>query len=236
MPNRKLTTTHKLNIALSLFAFGLFVVNQFMVLSGSALDLHGQTGAVILTGFLACGILVQFSKFIEGHRHWFDVIVTVVFLAAHVVAEITIWIRTQILSVGIPEALPLYIVGLYWLVGAFDILLLFFPREVRLFSDGYADPYARISELESELALAQQAQAFAEQSQSERSANVVRLQYERQCERCGKVFAAETKRGAINALAAHRRYCPGVPSTEGRENGNRAIEVAEEEAAFSNGE
>jgi hypothetical protein len=163
--------------------------------------------------------------------------VTVLLLAAHVVAEITIWIRTQILSVGIPEALPLYIVGLYWLVGAVDILLLFLPREVRLFSDGYADPYARISELESELALAQQAQAFAEQSQSERTASVVRLQYERQCERCGKVFAAETKRGAINALAAHRRHCPGAPTADGRENGHRQVSVVEEEeATFSNGE
>jgi hypothetical protein len=225
----RLTLSHKANIALSVAAFALFVVNQFKVLSGSRLDLHGAGGATILTGFLALGIAVQFAKIIEGHRNWFELLITLLLLSAHIAAEVIIWQRTQITNAGLPEALPLYIVGLYWLIGAVDIMAMFLPRELMLFrGESPVQQLARqneelrlkLSERNTDLALAQQSQKFAEQI----SATAQPLQalaelplYERDCPRCGKPFKGTSEQRAANAVNAHLRTCQGVKAAQ---NGN----------------
>lgn len=222
---KKLTAPHYFNLALALFAFGLFVTNQFQQFSGGTFDLRGTTGAVVLTVFLAAGIIGQFAKIIVGHNHWTELVVTLILLAAHIVAEVTIWVRTQIMGIGIPPTLPLWIVGLYWVVGAIDIIALFAGRELALFAG--ESQYDRMSkELEEarlKLALAQQAEQIAsrtaQQLQSAIPQQPAAVQpqqsYTATCPDCGQVLTATSKRGLTNALNAHKRWCTGQSSTNG---------------------
>lgn len=221
----KLTTTHKLNIALSFFAFALFVVNQFFALSGGALDLHGPWGALLLTGFLAAGILVQFAKIIEGHRTVAELIFTALLLIAHVAAELTIWITTQITRQPLPEALPLYIVGLYWVIGGVDIVVLSWRRNAAMVRGRFKSR----EELERELLLAEQAQRhaveIAERTQSDGTANAERRQYKGTCPLCKQEMQSSSARGVQNAMNAHRRWCPGAPVES--KNGHKKEELIE---------
>lgn len=142
----KLTKTHIANLVLSLFAFALFVLNQWHELAGSHLDLRGQSGATILAGFLAAGIIVQIAKMMEGHRTGQAVVVTLVLLAVHVVAELTIWVRTQIMQAGLPLELPYYVIGVYWTIGLVDVLSMFIMREVGVLRGTYKPPAVRFQE------------------------------------------------------------------------------------------
>lgn len=163
---KHLTKTHLISIVLSLIAFGLFVANQFKALSGSSLDLHGTGGAALLTGFLAAGIVVQFAKFIEGHDTAVEMVFTAVLLLAHIGAELAIWWRTQIVASALPASLPLYIVGLYWLVGAIDLLVMFVPQNLTRLSSGYVSPEHRLAMVEQSLSMVEQERALLEQKLS----------------------------------------------------------------------
>jgi hypothetical protein len=224
----RLTNSHKANLLLCFAAFCLFVFNQFKVLSGTSLDLHGTEGALVLTGFLALGILVQFAKLIEGHRHWFEFLITLILLTAHIGAEVAIWQRTQITHAGLPQSLPLYIVGLYWLIGAVDIAAMFLPRELALFrGESEVQRLARekaaleekLNEKDTKLKLAEQSQEFVERLQASAQpsqAIAEQMIIERDCPKCGRTFRGSSEQRTANAVNAHLRTCSGgVASTNG---------------------
>jgi hypothetical protein len=227
-----MTITHRANLLLSLVAFGMFVANQLHVFAGRSLDLSGEAGAYILAGFLALGLLVQFAKLIEGHRHWLDLLVTVVLLVAHIAAELTIWLRTQVMGLAIPTSLPRLIVGLYWLVGALDMVMMYGRREANLLLRGLsvegqrqqriAEAEHRAIAAETQAALARQEarlqERFAQQIARQRAVSPAQIagelpaiepaNHERTCPRCGRTLRGSSARAAINALNGHMAHCP----------------------------
>jgi hypothetical protein len=208
----KMAKTQIANLMLSMAAFGLFVANQINAFQGKHLDLRSEWGPYLLSGFLALGIAIQIGKIIEGHRHWLEVIVTGFLLTVHVVAEVTIWYRAQILGVGIPSQLPLWIVGLYWIVGLLDVLARFGARELQLFrgESEYERLQRQLREAKQEAALARQAADFMQKQVP--NANAVQSHnakvYEAVCPDCGQTLTAKSQRGVTNALNAHKRWCP----------------------------
>lgn len=139
-------TGHKIALGLSAAAFVLFVINQAAELAGHHLEFTGWLGASILTGFLAVGMITQLIKFMEGHRSRLDLIITIIQLLAHVLAELAIWYQTKILDIALPPELPLYIVGLYWVSGVADIFFRYVGREFMLFSGMYKSPEVLLQE------------------------------------------------------------------------------------------
>lgn len=207
-----MSTTHRASLVLSFIAFALFVTNVFMELAGfGALNLRGPAGAGILTGFLAAGLLIQVAKFIEGHRSRIDLIATGIMLPAHVLAELTIWVRTQIMHVGLPPELPFYLIGLYWCIGIADVLARYLGRELRVFDSSYVPLEQENAMLKQRLALVEQSQALQEQM------------FEERCTICGEAFEHHTKSAAKRALRAHvgRKHSNGynkqsIPELEER--------------------
>lgn len=231
----QLTNSHKANLALCFAAFALFVFNQFKFFSGSSLDLTGIEGATVLTGFLAVGFCLQFAKLIEGNRHWFQSLITLILLAAHIAAEVVIWQRTQITHEGLPHSLPLYIVGLYWLIGVVDLLAMFLPRELALFrGESELQRLARkneelqneISEKDTKLKLAAQSQEFVERLQANAQqlpAMAEQALIDRDCPKCGRTFRGSSEQRVANAVNAHLRTCSGAVNSP---NGNHQKEHA----------
>lgn len=175
--------TQKANLALSLVAFGVFVVNVWFQLTGSPLDFHGIIGATVLAGFLALGVIIQCGKLVEGHRVWWEFVLTLIQLGVHVYAELTIWIRTQITGEGLPPGLPLLIVGLYWVVGVVDILAMNAGREMKLFGAGYTSPEIKLAAMITDAALDKQKLADTTAALDEARRRITEIEAER-----GKAF------------------------------------------------
>lgn len=198
-----MSTSHKASLILSGLAFAVFVVNQWIAFIGWRLELAGPVGATVLSLFLAAGLIVQVWKWIEGNRTVLDFGINLIMIPAHVYAELTIWFRTQIYDIGLPVDLPLYIIGLYWVIGLVEIMVSRFGHNLQVIRGKYQPPARRIAELERENALLKQSQAIAQQSHSERTAN---------CPKCGQSISGRGKRGLQNAFNAHSRWCNGRPS------------------------
>lgn len=198
-----MSTSHKASLVLSGLAFGVFVVNQWISFIGWRLELTGPIGATVLSLFLAAGLIVQVWKWIEGNRTVLDFGINLVMIPAHVYAELTIWFRTQILTIGLPVDLPLYIIGLYWVIGLVEVLVGRLGHNLALLKGNYQPPEQRVAELERRLALAEQQNAIVMQSQSERIAT---------CPRCGADVSGRGKRGLQNAMNAHSGWCSGKPA------------------------
>lgn len=227
-----MSKSHWANIILSFLAFSLFVVNVFFELAGwGALDLRGPLGAGILTGFLSIGLIIQVAKIIEGHRSRMDLLITGVLLPFHVIAELAIWVRTQIMGLSLPENLPFIAVGVYWSIGLVDVLARYIGREMKVFGGGFEAPEIRVIRLEKENALLLQqqstTQALLEQRISSAEAMLKQREalldeqkaqqsvlYEETCSFCGVVFAKNTPTAARNALNGHinRKHNGKVPA------------------------
>lgn len=205
-----MSNSHKASLILSGLAFITFVANQWAAFIGWHLELTGPIGATILSLFLAAGLIVQVWKWIEGNRTWLDFIINMVMIPAHVYAELSIWFRTQLSDVGLSVDLPLYIIGLYWVIGLAEVLVSRLSHNLDMLRGGYQPPQQRIAELEQRLALAEQAQAIAKQTHSERTAK---------CPRCGQEVSGRGKRGLQNALNAHSRWCSGKMTTSDNHRG-----------------
>lgn len=199
-----MSTSHKASLILSGLAFAVFVVNQWIAFIGWRLELSGPVGATVLSLFLAAGLIVQVWKWIEGNKSILDFGINLVMIPAHVYAELTIWFRTQIYDIGLPVDLPLYIIGLYWVIGLVEIMVSRFGHNMQVIRGKYQPPNERIAELERRLALAEQSNAMVMQSQSERTAT---------CNRCGQTISGRGKRGLQNAMNAHSRWCGGKSAT-----------------------
>ncbi len=247
MKDIRFTGAHGAVLFLSLVAFGFFVTNQALAFTGRRLELHSTQGAILLTVFLALGLVVQLAKIARGHQHWFEVTITLVLLATHIVAELAIWVQSQILGLAIPASLPQLIIGLYWVIGVIDILALYGARELALFKgESVAQQTARelaeakdqAREARLQAALAEQARElqehFAEQfveqfaqrtgppASGVAPANAGKKVYEDACPDCGKLFSSTTKRGLTNAINGHKGHCPGVVIST---NGHRQVEL-----------
>jgi hypothetical protein len=141
-------------MALSFAALVLFSVNEFYVLAGwGALNLSGPAGAAALMGFLGIGLVVQTAKFIEGHNSKVDALVTFTMFPLHIAAALTIWFRTQINHSGLPSELPLYLVGVYWVIGLLEIVARYIGRELKLFKRDYESPEIKLMKAQQEIAL-----------------------------------------------------------------------------------
>lgn len=150
---------HVAGMILSGLAFALFVVNQIAELAGKHISFDGITGAVILGVFLACGLLVQAWKWAEGSKSQLDGIITFVSLLVHIAAEVIIWSRTRILEVGLPEHLPMLIVGGYWLTGVVEVIFRNGERQWAVIKGDYKSPE---EQLQQQIVLLQQ-QRFHDQ-------------------------------------------------------------------------
>ena len=118
-----MSNSHKASLVLSGLAFLTFVANQWAAFIGWHLELTGPIGATVLSLFLAAGLCVQVWKWIEGNKTVLDFLINLVMIPAHVYAELSIWFRTQIADLGLSVDLPLYIIGLYWVIGLVEILV-----------------------------------------------------------------------------------------------------------------
>lgn len=211
-----MTRSHWASLILSILAFGLFVINVFYEMAGwGALDLRGPFGAAILTGFLAAGLLIQVSKFLEGHKNKVDIIFTMLLLPAHIAAELTIWIRTQILHWGLPPELPFYIVGLYWAVGLLDVLAPRIGPEISKLRPSYENPEKENARLKQENALLMQRLSITKEMHEQEEALKSTLFVE-SCQVCGVSFEKRTATEARNALNGHinRKHTKTVEATQ----------------------
>lgn len=198
-----MTKSHWASLLLSIAAFALFVCNVFYEMAGyGALDLKGPFGAAVLTGFLAAGLIIQVSKFLEGHKSKVDIIFTLVLLPAHVLAELTIWVRTQIMHLGLPPELPFYIVGLYWAVGLMDVLAPKIGPELSKLRPSYENPETKAYRLEQENALLKQRLSITNELHEQEEAKKSTL-YTEICPACGAMFSKPTQTEARNALNGH---------------------------------
>jgi hypothetical protein len=235
-----MTTTHKASLFLSGIALALFVANEFYVLAGwGELPLSGPFGATILTGFFALGLIVQSAKFIQGHSGPVDLTITLLMLAAHIAAGLTVWVRTKIMHLGLPAELPYYIIGLYWIIGIVEVLARYVGREMKLFSGGYLSPEKQAEALRLELADRDKQLALlaAEQKHTDRMLEASRQEAQRMqeakdmvyyatCEGCGQSFKGSTQDKADKGKYGHKPWCKGAPvaSTNGHKHG---VEVGE---------
>lgn len=225
----RLTIANVINLILAALAFGFFVTNQVNVFGGQHLQLTGTTGKWLLTGFLAVGLIVQLIKLGVGHQHWFEASITFFLLIAHIAAELTIWYGSQVFGIALPPSLPQTIIGFYWVLGPVDLLAVFLPRELALFSGKETSDQAqarKLREVEDALLIAQAREEVIEKFAQRMSANsmpaAVASQSKpvtRECPDCHQQFESDTKRGAQNALNAHSPHCPAVKTSA---NGHRA--------------
>lgn len=207
-----------LSWALSLAAFGLFVTNQWHELAGSHLDLRGESGATVLTGFLALGIMVQILRVIQGSDRRLEVVFTLVMLLVHVAAEMLIWVRTQIAGLTLPHNLPYYIIGFYWVIGVADVLSRYLERELAVLTGDYVSPEQRITALEHRNELLEMQLSDAERSLSKAQSTLEKQQEEASrtydiactCGWSGSGYRSEAS--ARRALAAHQ----GATGCQGR--------------------
>lgn len=191
---------HRIALGLSVAAFLAFIVNQAAEIAGYHLEFTGWAGAVILTGFLAVGMVAQLWKFMEGHRSRFDLIITILQLFIHVAAELAIWYQTKILNLTLPPELPLYIVGVYWVSGVADVFFRFIGREMQLFNGLYKSPEALLQEqlevVKQNLVEAETAKALLQQQVSNAQAS---FEHERALleQRLSSVEASSQQREAL---------------------------------------
>lgn len=151
----RLTLMQWLSFALSGAAFVLFVVNQYLGLSGKPFDFNSQTGAMVLTAFLAVGLGVQIGKIVQGHHSRMEFVLTLIQVGVHVYAELAIWTRTQILGMDLPPDIGKWLVSSYWLLGFIDLMIRYLPRELALLRSTNETPLQREARLEAELIRAQ---------------------------------------------------------------------------------
>ena len=211
----RIKLSHIMNFCLSAFALGLFAFNLRAELAGQHFNLRTGDGATILTVFLIAGVVVQLTKLAQGHEGAFELTITLILLAAHVVGDMFIWYRTQINHLPLPAEIPFLIIGGYWLIGVIDFSSMYLPSQLKLYGKGYISPQQRIAELESDLKLAQQAHVFAQQNaaiaQQLHSANppiAPQLQFVGLCQHCEREFKKSSERALQNAINAHMKSCP----------------------------
>lgn len=199
-----MTKSHWASMVLSLLAFGLFVVNVFFEMAYQiALDLRGPYGALILTGFLSIGLLIQVSKFLEGHRSRLDILITLILLPLHMAAEITIWVRTQIMHIGLPPELPFWMVGVYWMIGMVDVLAPRLGPELSKLRSSSLTPEQEVVVLKQENALLLQRLSITQEVQEQKRADESKI-YTETCNICGEVFEKPTRDAAKNAVKGHK--------------------------------
>lgn len=187
-----------LNLTLSAAAMLMFALNLRAQLTGQEFNLHSEGGATALVVFLTVGVLVQLLKLLQGHDHAVELVVTVLLLAGHVVGDALIWWQTQIIGSQLPDAVPLLIVGGYWIVGVLDMTATYLPPQLALFKQGAKTPEQRLAVLEQDRAVLEQDRALLEQkvamlehslSSAEQSLSNAQERYERAQEAKNKTYS-----------------------------------------------
>lgn len=213
-----MSTSHKASLVLSGLAFAVFVINQWIAFIGWHLELTGPVGATVLSLFLAAGLIVQVWKWIEGNRTALDFGINLIMIPAHVYAELTIWFRTQIADIGLPVNLPLYIIGLYWVIGLIEVLVGRLGYNLQMLRGSYQPPDQRIAELElqkAELEL-RSSNALAQLDHLRAEVDHMKAERERTYEAtcdvpdCGwKSDPKPSQKSAVYALRAHQGRAHG---------------------------
>jgi hypothetical protein len=144
----KIKLSHIANLILSGFALLLFAANLRTELAGEHFNLRTGTGATILTVFLVAGVVVQLGKLAQGHENAFELTITLFLLVVHVVGDVVIWYRTQIMDVPLPAEIPFLIIGGYWLIGVIDFASMFLPSQLKLYVRGYKTPQQQLLDMQ----------------------------------------------------------------------------------------
>lgn len=166
--------------------------------------------AFVMVGFLLLGISMLIASWVIGLETRAEIFITLFMMALHIAFDFFIFVQVFILHNEIPVFLVQGVVQAYWVAGLFDVVLMFWAANWQRTAPEYVSPEAERDALKQEIAIMRA------------TSEVAQKKHEAICEKCGRVFRANTPEGAEKAVWGHKPHCKGaVVSQNG--HGNKEV-------------